>query len=289
VLNEFTGRVAVITGAASGIGRALAGRCGGLGMKVVLADVEADALEHAAAELKHNAPAEAEFLTVQTDVLQADSVSALAERSVDAFGGVHLLCNNAGVFAGGLSWDAPMADWEWVYGVNTFGVVHGLRSFVPLMLEQGEPAHILNTASMAALTTAPFSAAYCSSKAAVMALSESLFLELRGKGAPIGVSVLCPELVDTGIGRAHRNRPEHLARKDADGASPERDMVENAIGAATATGLDPFTLADRALEAVRNDQFYVLAAEGDPWRVACNTRLDDIRLARNPSAATPGS
>jgi len=160
---------------------------------------------------------------------------------------------------------------------------------VPLMLEQDEPGHVLNTASMAALTTAPFSATYCASKAAVMAMSESLYLELRARSAPIGVSVLCPELVDTGIGRAGRNRPEHLARKDADGDSPERDLVENAIVEATRGGLDPATLADRAIEAIREDRFYVLAAEGDPWRVACNARLEDIRLARNPSAATPGS
>ena len=283
-MEEFAGKVAVVTGAASGIGRALSQRLAALDMSVVMADVEGGALEEAAGAL---AAAGHAVLPVQTDVSQADSVSALAEQAVEAFGTVHVLCNNAGVFAAGLSWEAPQSDYDWVFGVNVWGVVHGLRSFVPLMLAHGDEAHIANTASMAAVTTAPFTAPYFMSKAAVFSLSESLYGEMQARGSAIGVSVLCPELVDTAIARSERNRPEHLKRKADEGESSERDLVETAISASTPTGLDPLALADRAIEAMRENRFYVLAAEGNPWRLACDARLEDIRLARNPTNAMP--
>jgi len=285
-MRDFEGRVAVVTGAASGIGRALGQRFAGLGMKVVLADVEAAPLRMLADGLVDRG---AEAIAVPTDVSRADAVSELAERSIEAFGRVHVLCNNAGVFAGGLSWEAPQSDYDWVFGVNVWGVLNGLRSFVPGMIEHGEDGHIVNTASMAAVTTAPFSAPYNMSKHAVLSLSESLHLELGMRGARIGVSALCPELVSTGIGRAERNRPEHLKRKGDDGKSPERDMVEGAIEAAVQTGVDPLLLADRTLDAIREQRFYVLSPEGDGWRTACDTRLDDIRNERNPTVVTPGA
>jgi NAD(P)-dependent dehydrogenase (short-subunit alcohol dehydrogenase family) len=284
-MREFAGKVAVVTGAASGIGRALASRFASLDMKVVMADVELATLREAASGLEAEGR---EVLTVQADVSQADSMSALAESALDAFGSVDVLCNNAGVFAGGLSWEAPPSDYEWVFGVNVWGVVNGLRAFVPRMLAQGSEGHIVITASMAALTTAPFSGPYNMSKAAVFSLSETLYLEMQSRGGPIGVSVVCPELVDTAIARADRNRPEHLMRKAGEGESPERDLVEAAIGQATQTGLDPSVLADRTFEAIRERRLYVLAADGDPWRTACNNRLDDLRAARNPSSTVPG-
>ncbi|MDG2333305.1 MAG: SDR family NAD(P)-dependent oxidoreductase [Myxococcota bacterium] len=283
-MKELDGRVAVVTGAASGIGRAFSQRLAAQGMKVVMADVEGGALEAAAGALKADGH---QVLAVQTDISQADSVSALAERAVDAYGKVHVLCNNAGVFAAGLSWEAPQSDYDWVFGVNVWGVLHGLRSFVPHMLAHGEPSHIVNTASMAAVTTAPFTAPYYMSKAAVFSLSESLYGEMQARSAAIGVSVLCPELVDTAIARGERNRPEHLKRKSGEGDSPERELVEQAIHAATPTGSDPTVLADRAIEAIYENRFYVLAPEGNSWRDACNTRLEDIRLARNPTNALP--
>lgn len=286
-MDEFEGRTAVVTGAASGIGRALCGRLAGLGMNVVMADIEASALERAAGEL---AAATGSVLPVATDVSQADAVSALAERAHEAFGNVHVLCNNAGVFTGGSSWEAPLVDYEWVFGVNVWGAVHALRAFVPAMLAHAAPAHVVNTASMAAVTATPFTAPYTMSKAAIFALSETFFLEMQSRGSKIGVSVLCPELVDTAIGRSDRNRPEHLARKPEQGGSPEQDLVEQAIVTSTATGLDPGMLADRTIAAIRENRFYVLAADGDPWRVACNARLDDIRAARNPgSKPVPGA
>jgi NAD(P)-dependent dehydrogenase (short-subunit alcohol dehydrogenase family) len=284
MIQEFSGKVAVVTGAASGIGLALVRSAVERGMKVVMADVEKDALEHAAQAFQEDG---AEVLPVRTDVTQPDSVSALAEQAVERFGRVHLLCNNAGVFAGGLSWLAPQSDYEWVFGVNVWGVVNGMRSFLPGMLEHGEEGHVVNTASMASVTTAALSAPYYMSKHAVLSLSETLYLEMQMKGAKIGVSALCPELVSTGIATGERNRPEHLKRKPGEGESPERDIVEGAIRQVISTGTEPRVLAERALGAVAEDRFYVLAPEGNNWRTACDTRLEDIRLARNPSLVTP--
>ncbi len=278
-MEQLSGKVAVVTGAASGIGLALAKRLGAEGMKLALADVEPAALAGAQQTL---VGAGVECISVPTDVSRADAVQALAERTLDAFGAVHVVCNNAGVFAGGLSWEAPLSDYEWVLGVNTWGVLHGIRSFVPILLRQDEPGHVVNTASMAALTSGPLSAAYFMSKHAVLALSESLYLELRLKHAKIGVSVVCPELIATRIGDADRNRPPHLKRGD-EPASPERDLIEGAIRAATESqGIAPDVIAERTLAAIRTGRFYVLAPEGNPWRDACDARLDAIRSERNP-------
>ncbi len=186
-MERLQGRVAVVTGAASGIGRALAETFGREGMKVVLADVEPGALAETARAL---AATGVEVLPVETDVTKQDEVDRLAARTLDAFGGVHLVCNNAGVFAGGLSWSQPLADYQWVLGVNLWGVIHGVRTFVPIMLERGDEGHVVNTASMAGLTANPYAAAYHVSKHAVLAFSEVLYHELRGTGAKIGVSAL---------------------------------------------------------------------------------------------------
>jgi NAD(P)-dependent dehydrogenase (short-subunit alcohol dehydrogenase family) len=278
-VEQLAGRVAVVTGAASGIGRALAKRLGAEGMRVVVADVESAALDGVAEGL---AAAGVRCLAVRTDVTSQDALLALAERTYEAFGAAHVLCNNAGVFAGGLSWEAPLSDFEWVLGVNTLGVLHGIRAFVPRMLAGGEPGHVVNTVSMASLTYGPTSSAYFVSKHATLALSESLYLELKAKGAKIGVSALCPELVATKIGESERNRPLHLKRGD-EPASPERDAIENAIKAATAAqGISPDAIAERALAAIREDRFYVLAPEGDPWRRMANARLELLRTASNP-------
>ena len=278
-MKELAGKVAVVTGGASGIGRAMAEGFAAEGMKLVLADVEMDSLQAAKSELEDGG---AEVLAVRCDVSQADQVSDLAEKTLEAFGKVHVICNNAGVFAGGISWEAPVSDYEWVLGVNTWGVIHGIRTFVPILLEQGEEGHIVNTASMAGVTSAAMSAAYYMSKHSVMALSESVFLELQQKEAKIGISVLCPELINTGIGRSDRNRPEHLKRPD-EGENAERDFVEGVIRQVIPQGLAPKVMADRVIDAIRENRFYILSEEGGSWRNACNRRLEDIRLGRNPS------
>jgi NAD(P)-dependent dehydrogenase (short-subunit alcohol dehydrogenase family) len=284
-MQELRERVAVVTGAASGIGRALAERLAREGMKLVLADVDAAGVAEVAGALRAlGAPA----LAVPTDVTRADQVSALAERTLEAFGGVHVVCNNAGVFAAGPSWQAPLSDYEFVLGVNLWGVIHGIRTFVPILLERGEEGHIVNTASMAALACMPLSAAYTASKHAVLALSETLYLELRGRGAPIGVSALCPEAVATGIAHSERVRPPHLRRKAGEADAPEFALVEGAIRQAIARGLSPEAIAARTVRAIREDRFYILP-DDEPWLAACRSRLEDIRLGRNPTLAVPGS
>ncbi len=275
-MKELRDRVAVVTGAASGIGLALCRRFATEGMRVVLADIEGDALEAARRELVDGG---AEAISVRTDVSQADQVSALAQATIDAFGKVHVLCNNAGVFAAGASWQVPLTDFEWVFGVNIFGVLHGIRSFVPIMLEQNEPAHIVNTASMAGVTRAPLVSAYYMSKHAVVSLSETLFLELQD--GPIGVSMLCPEVINTRIGLSERNRPPHLKRGEVE--EPTSVLVESSLAAAIDQGLDPSVMADRVVNGIREDQLYILSEQGGAWRNVCNARLDDIRLARNPT------
>ena len=281
-MRSFEGKVAVVTGAASGIGLALARMLGEQGMRLALADIEADALQNAALDLEKRG---VEVLAVRTDVSQADSVNALAEETLEAFGAVHVVCNNAGVFAGGISWEAPVEDYEWVLNVNLWGVIHGLRTFVPHLLAHGEEGHIVNTASMAAVTSMPYSAMYTLSKHAVLSLSESLYHELKLRGARIGVSALCPELVATRIDGGERNRPSHLKRPSGAGASPERDLTEQAIRDGIQTGTPPERIAQRVLEGIREDRFYILAE--DVWRRACESRLEDIRLARNPTFVPP--
>ena len=280
-MKALDGRVAVVTGAASGIGLALSRRFLEAGMRVVMADVEAGALEQAAAGLGAGPNA----LPVPTDVSDPAAVDRLAERTLDAFGAVHVLCNNAGVFTGGLVWEAPLADWEWVLGVNVMGVVHGLRSFVPLLLEQ-EEGHVVNTASMAGVTATPLTGIYNASKHAVVAISETLWLELQGKGARVGVSCVCPEAVRTGIAAAERNRPEDKRIAETD-LRPERQVVGQAITAACERGIDPDVIAERTERAILEGRFWVLA-EDPYWRGVCERRLDSIRDAENPAFEAPG-
>jgi NAD(P)-dependent dehydrogenase (short-subunit alcohol dehydrogenase family) len=281
-MENLRGKVAVVTGGASGIGRALAETFGREGMKVVLADVEPDALAKTAREIGEMG---VEVLAVETDVTKPSDVDRLAERTLAAFAGVHVVCNNAGVFAGGLCWTQPVADYEWVLGVNMWGVIHGIRTFVPIMLARGEEGHIVNTASMAALTANPYAAAYHMSKHAVLALSEVLYHELRGTGARIGVSALCPEAVATSIDASERNRPAAL-RAHTGALPPDVELVNGAIKAAVAGGIPTQVIADRVLRAVKEDRFYVLS-DADAWRRSCETRLEDIKLVRNPTFAPP--
>lgn len=279
------GKVAVITGAASGIGRAMARVFGTAGMKVALADVEAGALREARNQLAADGVEAAAF---RCDVSHADEVHKLAEDARAALGGVHVVCNNAGVFCGGTSWGTPLSDYEWVLNVNLWGVIHGIRTFVPILLEQNEPAHVVNTASMAGLTTGPMTAAYFMSKHAVVALSESLYHELAAREAcPVGVSVVCPELVNTRIFHAERNRPPHLKRDAHEDLPAETVQVESGVANIASLGVDPRVLAERTLAAVRENRFWVLPPEGDPWRLAARLRNQSIDNATNPTLGGP--
>jgi NAD(P)-dependent dehydrogenase (short-subunit alcohol dehydrogenase family) len=250
-MNEFPGKVAVVTGAASGIGRAIAAQAAREGMRLVLADIEAAPLERTAAELRATG---ADVLAVPTDVSRAEEVAALAEQTVAAYGAVHLLFNNAGVATGGPIWERPLAEWEWVMGVNLWGVVHGIRAFVPLMLAQEDAGYIVNTASIAGLVTAPALGIYTVTKHAVVALSEVLAAELAQRNAPIAVSVLCPSWVQTRILEAGRNRPAAIHN-----AAPGGDPAGNAaIRQLVESGMSPEQVAHEVFAAIRDERFYIL-------------------------------
>lgn len=193
--------------------------------------------------------------------------------------------NKTAVITGGLLWEESLADYHWLLDVNVWGVVHGIRSFVPMMIGQDCDCHIVNTASMAAVTAMPYSGIYHMSKHAVLALSESLYHELAFHAPKVKVSVLCPESVDTGIAAAERNRPAHY-RGDGDIVeSGARALVMDSLAQSVATGIHPRVMAQRVLEAIREERFYILSQDG--WREAAHTRLDDIRAGRNPTFAPP--
>ncbi|MBW2291500.1 MAG: SDR family NAD(P)-dependent oxidoreductase [Deltaproteobacteria bacterium] len=283
-MKDFAQKVAVVTGAASGIGRALAEKFADAGCNLVLADVDESGLEESRSLAEKRG---VKVENVHCDVSRQDSVEALAEASYGAFGAVHILCNNAGVLSGGTTWEVDIKDYQWQIGVNTFGVIHGVRSFVPRMIAQDTPGHVVNTASMAALTTMPFAGAYHMSKHAVLAFSECLYHELQLSQSKLGVSVLCPELIDTGIAASERCRPDGY--KNEDGAPPITEAGKLVIGALSdgmaKGGLAPSVMADRVFDAIQQDRFYILSE--DSWRDACNTRLEDIRLGRNPTFSPP--
>jgi len=252
-VQEFSGKVAVVTGGASGIGFGIAARAAREGMRVVLADIEANALERAAAELRATG---VEVLAVPTDVARAEAVAALAERAIAAYGGVHLLVNNAGVVSGGPLWERTLADWEWVMGVNLWGVVHGIRSFVPLMLAQENGGYIVNTASAAGLVTAPSLGIYTVTKHAVVAISETLSAQLAQQGGTVKVSVLCPMWVNTRLVDSERNRPVTF-QNPAIEADPTPAEVE-AIRPMIESGKSPDEIADAVFAAIRDERFYIL-------------------------------
>ena len=257
-MKQFEGRVAVITGAASGLGRAFADSAAALGMKLVLGDVDATALERATGELQ---AAGAEVLAMVCDVSKCAHVEELADAAMIRFHGVHLVFNNAGVCTGGLVWENSEADWEWVLGVNLWGVIHGVRIFTPLMLEcarrdPGYEGHIVNTASMAGLLTPPALGAYTVSKHAVVALSESLYHDLRLVDAPLGASVLCPYFVPTEIDRSERHRPDELRN---DGPPPRgqlaaQELLSREVQSAPGSAQD---VARTTFDAIRRGDFYI--------------------------------
>lgn len=252
-MDILKGRTAVITGAGSGIGRALALQCADRGMPVVLADVD----EIGLAETARLIGRMDQTFVVPTDVSKSQDVEALADRAYECTGDVGVLFNNAGVASGGSIWESTPEDWAWILGVNLMGVVHGVRAFVPRMLAEQRPGHIVNTASAAGLMSLPAASAYCASKHAVVTLSECLYHELQLKKADIGVSVLCPSFVQTGIVDSERHRPAELRRST--GPHVPRDQnLERGMRSATLSAED---VASVALQAVVDDIFYVFPHE----------------------------
>lgn len=250
-MEQLTGKVAVVTGGASGIGRALADRFATEGMKVVLADVEDPGLEAAVEELRASG---AEAIGVHTDVSVAADVVHLRDAALQAFDAVHVVCNNAGVGAGGPIWTVPLESWRWILGVNLWGVIHGVHVFTPLLVDQGE-GHIVNTASAAGILSAPYLGPYVTTKHAVVALSESLALDLAGTG--VGVSALCPMWVRTRIHESFRNAPPEVldAEQGRDLSIADRLSL---LASFVESGLDPAVVAEQVAQAVRANRFYVL-------------------------------
>ncbi|MEJ6005620.1 SDR family oxidoreductase [Paucibacter sp. AS339] len=278
-MKSFQGKTAVITGAGSGFGLELARLAAARGMNLVLCDVQADALERAAAEFSGRP-----LLAQQVDVSKAAEMETLAQAVQARFGAPHLVFNNAGVGSGGLIWENSLADWDWVLGVNLMGVVHGLRLFTPMMLEAAAAnpsfeGHIVNTASMAGVVNAPNMGVYNVSKHAVVALSETLYQDLALVTEQIHCSVLCPFFVPTGIAQSHRNRPLALQ-----GGRPTQSqligqaMSDKAVNAGKVTAAEVAAMVFAAIEA---EQFYIFS---HPQSLAgVQTRLEDVMQSRNPS------
>ena len=276
-MKDFAGKVAVITGAGSGFGREFARIGAGLGMKLALADIEPTALAATADELRGQG---AQVLAETVDVSRGADLERLARRTLEAFGAVHLLFNNAGVAAGGLLWEHTARDWEWLLGVNLWGVIHGVRIFMPIMLAQGDDCHVVNTASVAGLVSPQLMGAYNVSKHGVVALSETLYQDLRVTGARIGVSLLCPAFVPTGIAQSQRNRPEALR----DATAPTASMIasQKASEQAVSSGrISAAAVAQMTFDAIRENRFYVITHP--KILTSVELRLQDVIAQRNPS------
>jgi len=277
MISDFSGKTAVITGAGSGIGAALARRATAEGMNVVLADIRFEDAAKVEADL-----GDGRALAVRTDVSDAASVASLADLAWDRFGSVDLLCNNAGIVPGGRHrkvWEYSLGDWQWSLGVNLYGVVHGMRAFVPRMIAAGRPGHILNTASVAGVVSGSGSACYGASKHAVVRATEALYAGLKEVGAPIGVTMLCPGLVATGIYDAERHRPDAFA--DGDGPLQESADLEAIRDELYRNATTPEEAADIAFAAIIENRFYAFTTTSfDP---AIRQRADDILARANPN------
>ncbi len=276
-MKQFTDRVAVVTGGASGLGRAMAWRFAREGMKIVLADIEQTTLDTTLEEFQE---AGHEAIAVQGDVSRAADVESLAEQTLAAFGAVHIACNNAGVAPGGLVWEHTVKDWEWAMGPNVWGVIHGVRVFTPILLKQNTEAHIVNTASVAGLLSLPGMGLYCVTKHAVVTLTECLHHDLVENSDKVRCSVLCPAYVPTGIADSERNRPAHL-RDDRPKSEQELRREEGLRRAVESGRITAEEVADAVFNAIRDKRFYILTHQR--IKPAIETRMQDILLERSPT------
>lgn len=277
-MRNFKDKVAMVTGAASGIGRGLAEYCAQKEMKIILADVEEKALALTESEMKSGG---ADVVAIVADVSKIDDVQFLAKRTIDAYGKLDILFNNAGVAAGTSIWESTIKDCRWVVGVNLWGVIYCIHEFVPIMLKQGTPCHIVNTSSMAGLTTYHPSALYQLTKHGIIALSEQLFNDLKLRGANISVSVLCPDAVNTNIMEAERNRPEKYQNDPSLAVNnPEPDPMEAAFREMIKSGMLPSELAEIVFKAIEEETFYIFPHP--EMKPLIQLRMDGIIEERNP-------
>lgn len=280
-MRNFDGRVAVITGGGGGIGEAMAWRFASAGMSIVVADVDASAADGVCTAL---VAAGHRALAVRTDVAKAAEVRALADAAYDTFGSVDLLCNNAGVVPAGRYrpvWEYPVEDWQWSFDVNLMGIVHGLRSFVPRMLAQGTEGHIVTTASVAGLLSGSGSPVYSAAKHAAVRITEALYASLRERGAPIGVTLLCPGLVNTRIYQSERNRPQDL--QPVGGPAQESPELQAIAADLYAGAISPAEVAEQAYAAICDNRLYVLTT--GTYDEAIRKRMEAILERRNPDFA----
>ena len=277
-MKDFQGKVAVITGGASGLGLEIARLAAKKGLKLVLADIEERALKQVELEFsKQNV----EVLVVRTNVALAEDVDYLAHQTLARFGAVHLLFNNAGVALSKTTWETTVADWEWVLGVDLWGVIHGVRVFTPLMLKQDTPCHIINTASVAGMLSTQGMAAYNVAKHGVVTLSETLYHDLRRRNAKIDVSVLCPAWVNTAIWDSARNRPDDLLNESEQKSSDDAKLEESARQAVQSGKVSAPQVAEIVFSAIENNQFYILThPKIKKW---IGLRVEDILQDRQPS------
>ena len=278
-MKEFKDKVAVITGAANGIGFGIAERCAQLGMKIVLAGINAENLAAAEEKLKSTG---ATLLCVRTDVSKREDVEALAQKTIDEFGAVHLLVNNAGVATGSSAWESTWEEWEWVMNVNLWGVLYGTKVFTPIMLAQDTEAHIVNVSSIAGLLPYHPCAPYQVTKQAVVALTENLYYSLAEQNAKVKVSVLCPGWVKTEILKSERNRPPELKNKPGSVADKHKRIESyREMQTAMETGMPVEELTEHVFRAIENQQLYILShPEINP---IIQKRFDNILQQKNPS------
>ena len=267
-MKNFEGKTAVITGAASGIGKSLAEKFAKENMQVVLADIEEDALEKTVENLRHY---QHRVIGIKTDVLVEDSIKELFAKAKEEYGNIHILCNNAGIGANSGNkaiWEIDKNDWDWVMGVNYQAVLHGLQTFIPHMLEHGEEGHVVTTVSMAGLM--PGAGTYGVSKHAVMALTEALSRDLQARGAKINASVLCPGFVDTNIDKSERNRPNHMNKSEEVIPQVGAEIMSTMLR----QGKKPNEVADIVHEAIKENIFYILSHPA--WDDSLKSHFENI-------------